>query len=697
MWVFSLSNGLDETIAQNLGLDGLEGEKNYLYLCQLCPLTESEDTRGGILHSGDLNAAISSGAPGPPLTKTVRSTPSTAIAIKELNTHAHGSNATSNTHSSVDEPGHKRREALGAAQDHSVSEIYSKIVSAVSCSLSHALGKGQGWIQVEPYACIDARTLGDDIFEDSDSNSSLTTTLKITFDVKWLSSGILLISYFQVRLPRLRRLSTMFSDDAHSIELAIGSSLLLSPSGTRCQYLGLETLPNSDVQRKSLLQAKASMLPPHLKYQSTRNVKDTIWVHVQMRRESNVPVSPPISLWPADLCFCEDPMTPFSSEASEPFNRSIVDYSIDPLEKAQSWFLGKAARMEASEAKEQEKNQRNQVTKGAEDTDDEDVLSIFEIPIDQGITPQDVSGIYPTPPDGVPPALLLSSNPNDLQSGEYNDGGKELGPSDETRGVYEGHENDDLFGDMDIEMFASNGLTEADFSFFDDPGMIDEDLRETGQQMTFDDKNKTSDHPMAFAEQELKIKPQESRENASIRNSVEDQEGSVGEQGMTLCYQIAYPFSAHVVRRFRSPFTESDQFPQTADKSFWVNNSSKTVESTVTTEDVDYSAFEHLILHHGATIKDAYKGQKGSFEHVPFQEPTSNIDNKYNMQGRFAFDVDELPVYPRNASRPLHPKSDIPTISVCLDKSPMEDSVDTGRLLLFRGLELLLMSETRGR
>ena len=512
---------------------------------QFCPLTELEDTHAGILRSGDLIAAIHSDAPALPSIKAARSTPSTAAAIKELNAHAHGSNAGLNIQGSIDEPGHKRKETSGATQDHSVSAVYSNFVSAVSCSLSHALGKGQGWIQVGPYTCIDARTLGDDLFEDSDSHPCLTTTLELSFDVKWLSSGTLLISYSQARLPRLRRLSTMLSKDEDFLELAAGSPLLLSPSGTRCQYLGLENLTNSDVLRKSTAQAKTSMLSQHLDHQGIRNVQDVTWIQVQMGRESNVVASSPISLWPADLCFCEDVMNSFSGEDGEPFNRSIVDCSIDPLEKVESWFLGKAARMEASQARVQEKNQEAQIMKDVEDTDDEDVLSFFEIPMDQGITPQDVSGIYPTPPDGVPPALLGSSNPNDLQSGGYDDEEEELRPSDEARADYGEQGNDDLFGNMDIDIFASNGLTEADFSFFDEPGIIDDDLQETGQIMTLDTTNETIDHPMAFAEQGLRMTPQESRESVPIRNVAVDQEYLVGEQGMKPCYATAYSPNAH--------------------------------------------------------------------------------------------------------------------------------------------------------
>ena len=659
-------------------------------LFQLCPLTELEGIRVGSLRSEDLVPAASSGARAPPSIKTARSTPSTAAAIKELNAHAHGSNANSIIQSSIDESGHKSKESSGATQDYSLSEVYSKFISAVSCSLSHALGKGQGWMQVGPNACIDARTLGHDLFEDSDSNPSPTTTLKLSFNVKWLSSGTLLISYSQACLPRLTRLSAMLSKDADSIDLAVGSSLLLSPSGTRGHYLGLENLPNNDVQLKLPVQAKVSMLSPHLHHQGIRNVQDIKWIQVLVGRESNVAVSPQISLWPADLCLCGNLMSTFRSEDGESFNRSIVDFSTDPLEKIESWFLGKAARMEASQARLREKNQRTQVMKDVEDSDDEDVLSLFEIPIDQGITPQDVSGIYPTPPDGVPPALLGSSNPNDLQSGEYEDEEKELRPSDEARGDYDGQENDDLFGDMDIEMFASNGLTEADFSFFDEPGMIDEDLRETGQSMTLDDPNETTDHPMAFAEQGLRMPPQESRESALVQNIAEDQEDLAGEQGKictTPCHPAAYSSSAHVTTRLRSPFTESDQVLQTADNNLRFKDYDKAAESTVKIEEVDYGAFEQLNLHRGAIIKDAHRGQKGSFEHVLFQRPTSNLGDKYNMQGRFAFDVDELPVHPKNGIRPFHSESGFSKISVFPDKSPMKSSVDTGQWLPYRRIE----------
>ena len=477
---------------------------------------------------------MNSSLPTPAMIKTARVAQSVATAIEELNTQAFSTNTSANAQSSTSERTHK---AGRATQNHSVSEVYLNLTFAVSRSLSHSLGKRRGWLQIGPNACIDARTLGDNPFNNSELHSSIATTRKLSFDVKWLSSGTMLISFFQVRLPRLRRVSKILSRDTQPSGLAIGSPLLLSPSGIRCHYLGIEGSLKNNLQRKSVVQIKASILS-HLSHQGLRLMHEVMWIHVQTDPESNFSVNAPVSLWPADLCFCKDLKAPVSSEDGELSNTPLPDTSADPLEKAESWFLGKSARVEASRVRELEENQKAQALKDVEDTDDEDTLSPFEISVDQGITPQDVSGIYPTPPDGLPPGLLVSSNPNNIRTGDYDDDDKELQPIEDTRGDGDGQANDDLFGDMDIDMFASNGLTEADFSFFDEPGMIDEDLRETGQVMALDDTNETTDQPMTLGGQGMTSTPNNRGDSGSGLNVKEDQ-GDVNEvQGMRSCSRM---------------------------------------------------------------------------------------------------------------------------------------------------------------
>ena len=473
---------------------------------------------------------MNSNLPTSAVIKTSRSAQSTATSTEELNTQAYSTNISANAQASTSERNHK---AGRATQHYSVSEVYSNLTCAVSRSLSHSLGKRRGWLQIGPNACIDARTLGDDPFNNSELHSSTATTRKLSFDVKWLSSATMLISFFQVRLPRLKTMSEMLSKDTQSLGMANGSPLLLSPSGSRCRYLGIEGSLKGTLQRKSAVHVKASVLS-HLSHQGLRPAQEVMWIHVQVDPQSNASVS----LWPAHLCLCKVSKAPISSEDGELSNTPLPDSSADPLEIAEAWFLGKSARVEASRVRELEENQKAHALKNVEDTDDEDTLSPLEISVEQGITPQDVSGIYPTPPDGLPPALLVSSNPNNVRSGDYDDEEKELQPNQDTREDGDGQANDDLFGDMDIDMFASNGLTEADFSFFDEPGMIDEDLRETGQVMALDNTNETTDQTIALDGQGM-ISTPNNRGDSGFDSTVEEDQGAVDEvQGMKMCFRM---------------------------------------------------------------------------------------------------------------------------------------------------------------
>lgn len=500
-------------------------------------------TSFGYIQSGDLATALNPNVSAPPMIKTARPIQPSVKAIEELNTQAYGSNVGVNSQPSSSQFSQKAAEA---SQGHSVLEVYSNFIFAVSRSLSHSLGKRRGWVQVDPYACVDARTLGNDLFDNPDLKSWSATTNKVSFDVKLLSSGTLLISFFQIRLPRLIRMSKMLSRDPQSTGLAIGSPLLLSPSGIMCHYLGTESSLNSDVQRKSTARTKALILS-HLSHQGIRPMQEVNWVYVQM--DLKVPITPPVSLWPADLCLCEDSMTLLRGEGGGLRGTSLVDGSVDPLEEAESWFLAKSARMETSRLRSLQEDQRAEALRDVQDTDDEDAVSSLGIPVDQGVTPQDVSGIYPTPPDGLPPALVGSSNPNNLPPGDYDDEEKGLQPSDETRGDYDGLHNDDLFGDVDIDMFASNGLTEADFSFFDEPGMVDEDLRETGQVMALDDKKETTEYPIAFDRPGSTATQDGRADGGSDAIVTKDREDRKSIRGMTPYSQDACSFHAPVSLR----------------------------------------------------------------------------------------------------------------------------------------------------
>ena len=56
---------------------------------------------------------------------------------------------------------------------------------------------------------------------------------------------------------------------------------------------------------------------------------------------------------------------------------------------------------------------------------------------------------------------------------------------------YAEHANGDLFDEIEMDIFTANGLTEADFSFFDEPSPLYGAARHGNEAMTADDEPKS--------------------------------------------------------------------------------------------------------------------------------------------------------------------------------------------------------------
>ena len=123
---------------------------------------------------------------------------------------------------------------------------------------------------------------------------------------------------------------------------------------------------------------------------------------------------------------------------------------------------------------------------------------------------------------------------------------------------------------------------------------------------------------------------------------------------------------------------ENDHVLSTTDNNSPDRAYDKALESTVNKENIDYG---QLDLHIGTTFQDLHTGQRGSFEHVPFQGSTFKFDEKYNIQGRFAFDVDELPIHTKRGDLPSYSENRFSKFSAYPEKSPMEESMDIGQFL----------------
>ena len=143
-----------------------------------------------------------------------------------------------------------------------------------------------------------------------------------------------------------------------------------------------------------------------------------------------------------------------------------------------------------------------------------------------------------------------------------------------------------------------------------------------------------------------------------------------------------------------SPSTENIRTYQTTGTCVSDRGYDKAPKSTLKIEDVDYGALERLNIQHKMTPPDVHGGQRSSFEHVPIETSGFNLDDKYNMQGRFAFDVDELPVQFRD--RRSYDEDHLLKLSLYTE-SPREDSVNTCQLHLNRSRNEAVVDFRRSR
>lgn len=191
-----------------------------------------------------------------------------------------------------------------------------------------------------------------------------------------------------------------------------------------------------------------------------------------------------ILFWPACLCFC--------SETSLKPGRRSADHSgfiknedIDPLLFAESWFLAGASRVEEIETKRKNDEFEALKLKDSLDVDDKDSFAELALRTNQHPSTLEANSIYPTPPDGlrlqgvgssVKPLGQPSSgatgnedNLNNVDDSLLNDSPFATSTGPGISSISYQPEVDNLFGEMDSEMFTADGLTEADFSFFDEP------------------------------------------------------------------------------------------------------------------------------------------------------------------------------------------------------------------------------------
>lgn len=341
-------------------------------------------------------------------------------------------------------------------------KIYQRLMSALSTAILSTLSLAGVWYSLGSRISLRAAP-AESLIGDSSYGNRNISMLKIA--VEWQSNASLVISVYPSSAAHVRQLS----DSRVSISKNIGCELVMAPSGLIATLVGYESGTSDDWKQN--VTEKLSRL-------NIAVPVSTLWISLLVHAESRIA---PIA-WPSHLCFFLLPQKR-SSEQGCPFLEAASDpLKADPLARVEQWYAERHSRANALAAYKQSEiiSAQNELN---EDEEDDELTYLNDI--GQGNTQgfqQDLSGVYPTPPDG-PPFNTQSQSVSHFQHGEEPGKDRATAPSfpiqtessGENIAAIEGFcppnraSNTDLFGDMDTEFLGGNDLTEADFNFFDEP------------------------------------------------------------------------------------------------------------------------------------------------------------------------------------------------------------------------------------
>ncbi|KAB8235218.1 uncharacterized protein BDW43DRAFT_42456 [Aspergillus alliaceus] len=443
--------------------------------------------------------------------------------VKNLSTDPQNAGSSTGSQRSQNTPTSTRRIDTYSSS----AAIYAAFISAITGALNLQL------IRLSNAIPLGSRTLFTvverDYYErtrivnDDPSSISALTTLQ----VQLTSAGKLTVSLQTTSQPGIAQLCKFGNSLPNVCDAAPGSDIWLSPSGSVARLVTTSPGPpnvsspiplagnigNDKSGATGRNQWKANVLEWLRNFGlSTDSVDEAAWVEVEvyepfysrlagetLRLNEDNSSTLPLKrvLWPAVYCFRRTKSAPPGTFQWMENARPVIG---DPLEFAENWRVVEKPRHDETSPKppssHPEQHTKNPETSSATT----DILEGIESLSRASEYPdlQTASLVYPTPPDGAAamglnlagsseafaedselvPSLLQNQNkaksygPFTAKDRSDTDPSMGFGPSAGLTvgsGLYDTNDDDDLFGDMNERDFGTKGITDADFSFFDDP------------------------------------------------------------------------------------------------------------------------------------------------------------------------------------------------------------------------------------
>ena len=382
-------------------------------------------------------------------------------------------------------PGHvggTRYFAPGSAQSgQENAHVYEKIILALNEAICYAVSATKTWHQISPgvFAPLIRQRLDDFSSKQHQEHVKVDWTRLCKLKATWLTSGSVIMKYKPLPVPESLK---VYIDG----ELVDFDPVVLSPMGVIAYAMDDIHQNELSAQHQSEDSQWKEAVNKWLCRWGILLGMNSRWTFVrvvltdEMKPGKEAPTTS--FSWPVELCHnAPQSVKEFFEEAGD---QPSPEPLRDLLAEAEAWFLNKDRRAEEVRIQLQKKKMEEDAAEN-DDSEIDDFIHLFP-KTDGMLDVQAMTGIYPTPPDAPRPHGSGSADGRTEQQIIHSDAKTPAtevktpkvtfeDPPDSERidldmETFDHIEEDDLFGNMQGGEYSNNGVTEDDFSFFDEPG-----------------------------------------------------------------------------------------------------------------------------------------------------------------------------------------------------------------------------------
>ncbi|KAJ5267127.1 hypothetical protein N7478_009935 [Penicillium angulare] len=554
------------------------------------------------------------------------------------------------------QPAPRRPDVYGGS-----TAIYASFISAVAGAISLHLIRSHGALPLGSRTLFTAlESVGYEsprVDNDSPFSRSCLTTLNAQLN----PSGILTISTQTIVQEGLSRLCSPHDDVADLLRAQPGTDLWICPNGTVARLVTANIESPTAPSPGFIVPADAAVKKTQWKSDVTQwlsnfglyidSVDEEPWVEIEVwepffarlageawrqGEESQIPLPLKRMLWPARFCFRRTGSQLQRHSNRDSWPESFVD---DPLNFAERWpsevdaILANQQTQSVPVLEKPQSKDQDMTSSKVENVEGfESLARMAQYP---DLPPANL--VYPTPPDGAAAIGMHTINqaenfPDDADSNNLSPAGP-MDPKNNPNarlspdigigtGHYDASDDEDLFGEMKERDFGSRGITDADFSFFDDPELDDMDDVPTARL--------EEPEPPVLVEE----KPQES---------------VIGNTELDVTATIDAPdISEEAVEVKPVEAKQDDAEPPDEPMGSPASRASSSDSASPAIISPPLSPVEvKKILFSGARKDDPEKSndsraQQGHYHPVTFEKKIGDWDHKYGAAGKFWFSSDSL-------------------------------------------------------